>query len=114
MRRLFTVITVLWLAQAIAFAAGGTINCKGTVIDNEGEPIIGASISAAGQGVGTTDIDGQFDVKVPNSAKELNISYIGFKSTSVPVRANVGTVTLEPSNEILNDVVVTQSLARAQ
>ena len=114
MRRLFTVITVLWLAQAIAFAAGGTINCKGTVIDNEGEPIIGASISAAGQGVGTTDIDGQFDVKVPDNAKELNISYVGFKSTSVSVRANVGTVTLEPSNEILNDVVVTQSLARTR
>jgi len=115
MRRLFTVITVLWLAQAIAFAAGGTLNCKGTVLDNEGEPIIGASISVrGGRGVGTTDLDGQFTVKVPDNAKELTVSYVGFKSVNVTVKANVGTIKLEPSNEVLNDVVVTQSLARTR
>lgn len=115
MRRLFLVITVLWIAQALAWAAGATINCKGTVVDEEGEPVIGASIVATGgDALGVTDIDGVFNVRVPEATRTLTISFVGCQTTEVPVKANMGTITLKPSTEILNDVVVTQSLARTR
>ena len=115
MRRLLSFFSVLWLAQAIAFAAGATITCKGTVADEEGEPIIGASIViTGGKALGTTDIDGAFSVSVPSDTRSLTISYVGYKTQTVPARANMGTITMEPSTELLNDVVVTQSLARTR
>ncbi len=108
-------ILVAWLAQVLTFAAAATINCKGTVVDEEGEPIIGASIViTGGNALGTTDLDGLFDVRVPEGTRTLTVSYVGYRSETVPVRAQMGTITLDPSTEILNDVVVTQSLARTR
>lgn len=115
MRRLLTVFTVLWLAGAIAFAAGGTITCKGTVVDELGEPVIGASVVITkGSPLGTTDMDGKFTVKVPDNTQSLTISYVGYQSLNVKPQADMGVLKLKPSNEILNDVVVTQSLARTR
>ncbi len=106
---------VLCLAQAIAWAQGATMNCRGTVVDEEGEAVIGASIViTGGRALGTTDIDGHFDVRVPADTRSLTITYVGYKSETVNARADMGTITLQPSSEILNDVVVTQSLARTR
>lgn len=108
-------ILVVWLAQAIAFAAAATINCKGTVVDEAGEPIIGASVVITdGAALGTTDLDGRFDVRVPEGTPTLTISYVGYQSKTAAVRPQMGTIALQPSNEVLNDVVVTQSLARTR
>lgn len=103
------------LSQAIAWAAGGTLNCKGTVVDEEGEPIIGASVViTGGRALGTTDIDGEFEVKVPDNVKTLTISYVGYKNATTEAKSDMGTIKMEPSNEVLNDIVVTQSLARTR
>lgn len=108
-------ILVVCFAQAIAFAAGNTTNCKGTVVDENGEAIIGASIVVTdGQALGTTDLDGHFDVRVPSAARSLTISYVGYESKDVAVLADMGVISLEPSTELLNDVVVTQSIARTR
>lgn len=115
MKRLLTVFIVLWLAQAVAFAAGATLNCKGTVVDEEGEPVIGAGIVITnGRALATTDIDGRFDVKVPVGTPTLTISYVGYEPAVVAAKADMGTIRLNPSNETLRDVVVTQSLARTR
>ncbi len=115
MRRLLSVFLVLWLATAVAFAAGGTINCKGTVVDEEGEPIIGASIVITkGKALGVTDFNGEFNVKVPTDTRTITISYVGYESANLAVKANMGKIELKPSSELLNDVVVTQSLARTR
>ena len=113
MRRLLSVIFMLWLAQTILFAATGMFTCKGTVVDGEGEPIIGASIVITGSNaVGTTNYDGNFSVKVPDGTRSLTFSYVGCKNKTVPAAADMGKITLETSNEVLKDVVVTQSLDR--
>lgn len=115
MRRLFSVFFTLWLTMAYAVGAGATITCKGTVIDEEGEPIIGASVVVTGgQALGTTDIDGVFNVKAPDGTRSLTISYVGYTAQNVTAKADMGTISLKPSNEVLNDVVVTQSLARTR
>ena len=65
MKRLFSLFIAIWLVNIMAMAASDT-NCKGTVIDNEGEPIIGATVAITnGRTVGVTDVDGAFSVKVP-------------------------------------------------
>ena len=115
MRRLLSIFIVLWLAQAVAFAAGASLKCKGTVVDEESEPIIGASIViTGGKAVGTTDIDGNFSVTIPDGTRSLTFSYIGYESKTVDALADMGTIKMTPSNEMLNDVVVTQSLARTR
>lgn len=115
MKRFLSVFIVLWLTQAIAFAAGAPVNCKGTVVDEEGEPVIGAGVViTGGRALGTTDIDGVFNVKVPEGTPSLTISYVGYEPATAAVKADMGTIRLNPSNEILKDVVVSQSLARTR
>lgn len=106
---------VLCLAVGIATAAPNAMKCHGTVVDEEGEPIVGAGIVVTGgKALGTTDIDGTFDVSVPAGAKTLTISFIGYDDAVVAPKADMGTITLKPKTEMLNDVVVTQSLARTR
>lgn len=86
------------------------ITVHGTVLSaSDNEPLIGVSIvSSAKDGApaagATTDIDGNFTIKVPAGA-QLTISYIGFKSQTVKA-ANEITVMLEENSELLDEVVV--------
>lgn len=115
MRRLLSVILVAWIACMTAFSASASIKCKGFVNDEMGEPIIGASVVVTnGKAVGVTDYSGAFNVTVPDNAKTLTFSYVGYNSKTAPVRKDMGTITLEPSTQALNDVVVTQSLAKTR
>lgn len=81
---------------------------KGTVIDNNGEAVIGASIKVDGTTNGTvTDLDGNFTLSnVPKNAI-LEISYIGYTTQKINVAGkNIITVTLQEDNKALDEVVV--------
>lgn len=59
---------------------------KGTVVDANGEAIIGASVQVKGTTIGTiTDFDGNFTLDVPENAV-LRISYIGFITQDISVK----------------------------
>ena len=106
---------VLCFAVGSALALPATRKCSGTVVDETGEPIIGAGIVVTnGPALGTTDIDGKFSVNVPDNAKSLTISFVGYTDAVEAPRAEMGTITLKPKTEMLQDVVVTQSLARTR
>ena len=106
---------VLCFAVGSALARPATRQCSGTVADETGEPIIGAGIVVTnGPALGTTDIDGKFSVNVPDNAKSLTISFVGYTDAVEAPRAEMGTITLKPKTEMLHDVVVTQSLARTR
>ena len=80
---------------------------KGTVNDETGEPIIGATVKVQGTNEGAiTDFNGQFSVNAASNAT-LNISYVGYVSQQVSVggRNNIN-VTLKEDTNTLNDVVV--------
>src|SRR5574344_752579 len=80
---------------------------KGTVKDNTGEPITGATVMEKGTGNGVvTDIDGNFTLKASGS-KPIVISYIGMKTQTIDIKGkSVINVTLEDDSTTLNDVVV--------
>jgi TonB-linked SusC/RagA family outer membrane protein len=80
---------------------------SGTVLDESGEPVIGASVIAKGTTVGTaTDVDGKFSFSIPESAGTLVVSYIGYHVVEVSASTNVK-VTLAPDAKTLGEVVVT-------
>jgi TonB-linked SusC/RagA family outer membrane protein len=101
-------VVLLFLFCAIPFGmsfAQSTI--KGTVNDETGEPVIGASVKVQGTNEGAiTDLDGNFTVKASSDAT-LTISYVGYVTQNVKVggKTNI-TVTLAEDNTTLNDVVV--------
>ncbi|MBO5062237.1 MAG: TonB-dependent receptor [Prevotella sp.] len=90
------------LFAAPAMAQNQTV--KGTVVDEKGEPVIGASVVVAGQpGSGViTDLDGNYTIQVPKG-KKITISYIGYISQTV---APGGRVQLKEDAQNLEEVVV--------
>jgi TonB-linked SusC/RagA family outer membrane protein len=81
----------------------------GSVISNDGTPLTGASVVVVGQKTGeTTGADGTFSIKVPESAKTLRVSYVGYETQDVSIAGqNNVTVTLTSTATNLNEIVVT-------
>jgi len=80
---------------------------KGTVKDNNGEPVIGATIMESGTKNGTvTDADGNFVIEIAPDSK-LDITSIGYKSQTIkPSATGTTTVSLSEDSNLLDDVVV--------
>lgn len=79
---------------------------RGTVVDETGEPVIGATIQIQGTGRGTTtDIDGNFQLSAPEDGV-LIISFVGYRPQEIPVTASPRIVLVEDT-ELLDEVVVT-------
>ena len=99
----------------ILFGIGTTMaqrsEISGIVISGEdNQPIIGASVLVVGTTTGiTTDVNGKFILSnLPNSAKELRISFVGFKTETVKIsKSGIMKITLMPDSEVLEEVVVT-------
>ena len=84
------------------------ITVSGTVIDDMGEPVIGAGVIVKGTTNGTTtDLDGKFSLQVEKDAV-LQIISVGFNTLEITVdgRTDLGTLTITPENELLEQVVV--------
>lgn len=91
-----------------SFSIGKNITVKGTVVDKNNEPIIGANIIVRGNaGNGAiTDLNGNFTLTVPSDAV-LTVSFIGYGSKEVPVAGKKTLhVVLEEDSELLDEVVV--------
>ena len=113
-RRLILLVAAVWLACMSAMAAPDDIRCSGVLVGEDGEPIIGATITVPGTKiVATTDVDGHFSFSVPKG-KEIHVNYIGYKPINLKAEANLGEVKMEIESQILQDVVVTQSIARTR
>lgn len=92
-------------AATVAQDDGKTVG--GTVLDENGEPVIGATVSVKGTNLVTvTDIDGRFELKVPNGST-LSVSYLGYTTAEVPATGENLTISLKPDERQLAEVVVT-------
>lgn len=80
---------------------------SGTVVDQNGESVIGASVLVKGSTIGTiTDIDGKYSIAA-SSEDKLVFSYVGFDSQEIPVKKNtIINVTLKSTTKDLDEVVV--------
>lgn len=105
--RLFTLITMLLIGAYAAFAQQ-TITVNGTVVsEDNGEPVIGASILVIGTTKGTiTDIDGHFTLNEIATNAQLKVSYVGMLSQTIKVARKL-TITLKSDTQVMDEVVVT-------
>ena len=86
----------------------GNIKITGTVVDNTGEPAIGATVRVKnGQHGVVTDIDGKFTIDVPKGST-LVVSYIGTQTQEVQVgNTHDLHITMQPTARQIDEVVVT-------
>lgn len=97
------------LSAAMFLSAGAfaqQIVVKGNVIDETGEPVIGASIKVVGGQVGAvTDLDGNFQINADQKST-LEITYIGYEPVTVQASTTALKVQLKDTPATLNEVVV--------
>ena len=100
-------LSLLLLVCASAWAQG--IAIKGTVVDSNGEPLIGASVVIKGNtSVGTvTDFDGNFALSVPSESSTIVVSYVGMNTKEQKVgKQRTFNVTLTDNTQLSEVVVV--------
>ena len=101
-----TFFLILLFMGSVCFAQNRQLN--GKVVDQNGEPVVGASVMVVGQNAtGTvTDLDGNFELVAPAQAS-ITVSCIGYASQTVAVngRSTIN-FTLEEDSEFLEETVV--------
>ncbi|MDE6587627.1 MAG: TonB-dependent receptor [Paramuribaculum sp.] len=82
--------------------------CTGTIVDNTGEPLIGATVKAVGndKAVAVTDIDGKFTLRNVKPGATITVSYIGYDELKTVWNGSPLTLTMQPSASSLDEVVV--------
>lgn len=103
-------LTVMFLLLSVAISAQ-TVNVSGVVLDNEGEPLPGATVQVLGKADAnaTTNLDGKFNLRAPQNAV-LTVSFVGFKNKTVRLKAGQKfplTISMVDDSKVLNEVVVT-------
>jgi len=103
MKQVYCLLMSLFLVATTAIAQ---TKVTGIVLEDTGEGAIGANIVAQGTTVGTvTDFDGNFELTVPAGVKNLVISYMGYKTVTVPVKPTMK-IQLESDAQQIQEVVV--------
>lgn len=102
-KKLFMFLALFFVGLGITMAQ---TQVRGTVVDDENEPVIGATIMIKGTSQGTiTDYDGNFNISAPANGT-LVVSYVGMMTQEVPVSATVRVV-LSSDTELLDEVIIT-------
>ncbi len=100
----------IFIALALAFCqlAGAQHNVTGTVKDDTGGPLPGATIKIKGGTSGTvSDNDGTFSLTAPEKSSVLLVSFLGFEAREIPLRGRTEVeVVLGDNPELLEEVVV--------
>ena len=104
--RLTTLLMAFALSSAFVFAQTKTVT--GTVVDEMGEPVIGANVIVVGTTNGaTTDIDGNFSIQDVANGASLRVTYIGYKEQIIPVAGKTQfSIALAEDRDELDEVVV--------
>lgn len=102
----FSVGVFLAFIMAMPMLAQKTQTYKGVVVDETGEPVIGASIKVVGTATGTiTDFNGNFSLNVPEG-KQIEISFIGYITQKLSKLTQPKIVLKEDSQQLEEVVVV--------
>lgn len=102
--------TLACLIVGVGLATAQTTKVTGVVTAQEdGLPIVGASVLVLGTSLGTiTDIDGQFTLSnVPSTAKALRVSYVGMTPQEVAIKSGNLNIIMQSDAKALDEVIVT-------
>lgn len=112
MKRLTLLLACFFISMGLATAQNTRV--QGTVVDGQGESVIGASVVVKGNtSIGTvTNIDGQFTLDVPSSAQTLIVRYIGMTDQEVAVAPTVHIVLQSLDTELDEVMVVAYGTAK--
>ena len=105
-------IGMLLLAAVVSLVTSAQVwaqrTITGTIVDQSGEPVMGATVLVKGTTNGsTTDLDGRYSINNVSSNQVLAVSFIGYASQEIPVgNRTVIDITLLEDSELLEDVVV--------
>lgn len=104
-KRVIFILSCLLLSMG--FITAQTTQITGIVVEENGEPVIGASVVVKGTTTGTiTDVDGHFSLGVPADKKTLVFSLVGMKSVEQQAAPGMRVVMREDS-QVLEEIVVT-------
>lgn len=105
---IFLFIVCAFANSDIAIAQGESIKVKGTVIDEEGEPLIGvAIIEKSNKSNGTiSDANGNYSLQVSSTSSTLLFTYVGCRSEEYPVNKLPDKVTMVENLQNLEEVVI--------
>ena len=100
------------------FALPARAHVEGLVVDENGQPLIGANLHWLGTTIGTSSsFDGSFEIEKIHATRKLVTSYIGYLSDTTTVLTESVTIVLFPENTELGDVTVAarrQSVVRSR
>lgn len=107
-------LTTLWLVLAVVGYTLAQRTVVGTVKGDDGEALIGATVSVKGStGGARTDIEGKYSVVVPKGSEVLVYSYTGYQSQEITLGAsNVVDVTLAGGIQLGETVVTALGVSR--
>lgn len=100
-------IAMISFVSVAAFAQNTTV--RGRVMDDKGEPLVGATIKATGTtNAVTADASGNFSLSVPANTKSVTVTFIGYVDVVKTITGgqNLGTITMAANARDLNEVVV--------
>ena len=98
-------LVILFLLPNVVFAQSLTV--EGTVNDETGEPLIGATVKVRPGGTGAiTDLNGHFLLPSVERGATLEISFMGYKTQTRKVDGKPITISLVPDQKDLDEVVV--------
>jgi len=84
------------------------VNVEGTVLDSDGNPLIGVSVLVKGTTIGTiSDIDGSFSLQVPSAESQIEISYLGYITQSFSASSSPYNAIMREDINQLDEVVIT-------
>ena len=104
MKKIVLILSLVWLVCASSYA-----HAWGTVLDDKGEPLIGANVYWAGTTVGVaTDIDGRFQLEPVKSTNLLVTSFMGYHNDTTEVSAHSELTIVLVSDLVLEEVNITE------
>ena len=101
-------ILLLWILFPLMSLAQNGKTLTGTVQDETGEGLIGATIVEVGSSKGTvTDFDGNFSLQLSSAAKTVQVSYVGYKTKvlQIPSSGHLN-IQMEPDQNVIQETVV--------
>ena len=117
----FLLLCAMWILFSASAYARGERTIHGIVVDENKEPLPAAHVKQVNENSGgsvvavITDMQGHFTLTLPDETKEIEASYLGYKSQRIKLTsAQDYYIVLQPSTELLDEVVVTgyQTISR--